>query len=134
MPVPADAEGRRGAGLVLEDEHPRLSVLGVVASLGALWGLVGYAVLWEGVPVTVQRPFVESVPGTVALLPVKSVLWGIRLAETLEHRTFELSDNHWWIAVVAGLVGTAIAVVVGLALRAAVRAVGGAHARAARRR
>jgi hypothetical protein len=118
-----DPDAGAGVGLVLEDDHPRLSVLGVAASVGALWGLAGYAVLWEGEPVTVQRPFVESVLGTIALLPVRAVLWGIHLAETVAHRTFELSANHWWIGVTAGLAGAAIGIAVAVVVRVIVRMV-----------
>jgi hypothetical protein len=109
---------RRGLRL---EEHPRVSVLGVAASIGAVWGLLGYSILWEGVPVTVQRPFVESVGGTLALLPVRGVLWAIHLAETLEHRTFDLSQNHAWIALVAGAVGTAICLAFAAVLRSLAR-------------
>jgi hypothetical protein len=118
-----DPEAGAGVGLVLEEDHPRLSVLGVAGSVGALWGLAGYAVLWEGEPVTVQRPFVESLLGTIALLPVRAVLWGIHLAETVEHRTFELSANHWWIGVTAGLAGAAIGIAVAVVVRVIVRMV-----------
>ncbi len=108
--------GTRG----LRDETPpRLSTAGVATGLGAAWGLLGYAILWEGVPVGVDRPFVQSLGGTLALLPVRAVLWGIRRAEVLAGRTFDLSANHWWIAPAAGVIGAAIVAGVMVLARAA---------------
>jgi len=118
------SDARRG--LVLDD-HPRPSPLGLAASVGAVWGLLGYSILWEGVPVTVQRPFVESVAGTLALLPVRAVLWGIHLGETLEHRSFDLSENHWWIALIAAAVGATVLVTAAVVIRTLVRRVRAGH-------
>ena len=67
------------------------------AWLGALWGLAGYGVLWEGAPVTVSRPFVESAIGTLALLPSRVVIWAILATERLAGRPFDLADSHAWI-------------------------------------
>jgi hypothetical protein len=111
-----DAPDRSG----LPDE-PRLSAGGVALGIGAVWGLLGYSVLWEGVPFAVQRPFVQSVLGTLALLPVRTVLWLIHRAELIADRTFDLSQNHWWIGALAGAIGAGIAVSVAWAGRAALR-------------
>jgi hypothetical protein len=105
-----DRSGRaapRGRG-PRDEAPPRLSLLGVAAGLGALWGLLGYSILWDGVPVTVDRPFVQSVGGTLLLLPVRAVLWGIHLAEDVAGRSFDLSRTHWWIALAAAAIGAAI--------------------------
>ena len=107
-------------GLVLDEGAgpPRVSLLTAAAALGSVWGLLCYSVLWEGEPVQVQRPFVESVVGTIALLPVRVVLWAIHLAEDLAGRTFELAENHWWIGLAAAVVGAAILAVAALLVRA----------------
>jgi hypothetical protein len=94
-----------------------VSIPAVAASIGTIWGLLGYTILWEGEPVAVQRPFVQSAVGTLALLPVRIVLWAIRLAETIAGRTFELSANHEWIALVAAAVGATVLVAVAVAVR-----------------
>ena len=93
-----------------EDAPPGPSVIGVAFGLGVAWGVLGYAILWEGVPWSVDRPFVQSVVGTVVLLPVRAVLWAIRRAEVIAGRTFDLSQNHWWIALAAAAIGAAIVV------------------------
>ena len=110
-------------GLVLDEGEgpPRISPITVAAALGSVWGLVGYSILWEGAPVEVQRPFVESLVGTVALLPVRIVLWGIHVAEAIAGRPFELSANHRWIGVAAALVGALVAGVAAFAARSTVR-------------
>jgi membrane associated rhomboid family serine protease len=110
-------------GLVLDERvgPPGISVVAVAAALGSVWGLLGYSILWEGEPVQVQRPFVESVAGTVALLPVRVVLWAIHLAEDLAGRTFELAENHWWIGVAAAIVGAAILAVSAFVVRTVIR-------------
>lgn len=79
------------------------------AWLGALWGLAGYGVLWEGAPVTVSRPFVESALGTLLLLPPRLVIWAILGAERLAGRTFDLADSHAWIAPAAAVIGAIVA-------------------------
>lgn len=92
------------------------------AGLGALWGLFGYAVLWGHTPLTVHRPFVLSVLGTILLLPVRLVLLGIRLVEErVAGHPFDFSANHAWIGALAGVVGAAIAVVVVVAVRVTAR-------------
>lgn len=110
----------RGRGL-RDEAPPRLSLVGVAAGLGALWGLLGYSILWDGVPITVDRPFVQSVGGTLVLLPVRAVLWGIHLAEDVAGRPFDLSRTHWWIALAAGAVGAAILFVVATTARGLAR-------------
>jgi hypothetical protein len=93
----------------LRDERPPgISPLGVALGLGAVWGLLGYSVLWEGEPFVVDRRFVQSVIGTLILLPIRTVLWAIHQAERVAGRPFDFSANHWWIGVVAGAVGAAI--------------------------
>jgi len=117
-------------GLVLDEGAgaPRVSIVTVAAALGSVWGLLCYSILWEGEPVEVQRPFVESAVGTIALLPVRIVLWAIHLAEEIAGRTFELSANHRWIAVVAAFVGAALAGAVALGGRALARRLRGRRA------
>ncbi|MGZ5354159.1 MAG: hypothetical protein ACXWDS_04580 [Actinomycetota bacterium] len=109
-----------GPGL-REERPPGISATGLALGAGAIWGVLGYSVLWEGTPFAVQRPFVRSIVGTLVLLPVRAVLWAIHRAEILADRTFDLSANHWWIGVAAGVVGAAIGAGVGLIARAAVR-------------
>lgn len=101
----SDLDARRG----LRDRAPRAHTAAWIAGLGAVWGLLGYSILWEGRPVVVDRAFVESPLGTLLLLPVRTVLTGIRLTEVLLGRSFVLAENHRWIGPVAGLVGAAIA-------------------------
>jgi hypothetical protein len=115
--------GRARGGLRLREPGP--SAPAVASALGTVWGLLGYSVLWEGVPFAVQRPFVQSVPGTLVLLPVRTALWAIHRAELLADRTFDLSGNHWWIAPASGLLGAAIAVAIALGARATVRTLRG---------
>jgi hypothetical protein len=115
-----DEHGPRARGL-RDEVPPRLTAAGLATGLGAVWGLLGYAILWEGVPVGVDRPFVQSLGGTLALLPVRAVLWGIRRAEVFAGRTFDLSGNHWWIAPTAGAVGAGILVGATVLARAIVR-------------
>ncbi len=110
----------RGEGL--RDEYPRASGLAASAATGALWGFLGYTVLWQGVPFGVNRRFVESVIGTLVLLPVRTVLWGVHIGERMAGRPFDFADDNWWIGVAAALVGGAIAVLAFVAVRMAVRA------------
>ena len=103
----------------LRDDAPAgISPLGVAFGAGLVWGLLGYSILWEGTPFVVQRPFVQSVLGTIVLLPIRTVLWAIHLAERVAGRPFDFSQNHWWIGVLAGAVGAAIGVGVWWGVRA----------------
>lgn len=88
---------------------PRFPPLLVAASLGALWGAMGYAILWGLTPITVSRQFVLSFQGTLALLPVRLVLWSIKAAEGLAGRHFHFPDFNWWIGAVAAGVGAGMA-------------------------
>jgi hypothetical protein len=119
------ANGQTGAmgteGRGLRDEYPRASGLAASASAGALWGFLGYTVLWQGVPFGVNRRFVESVIGTLVLLPVRTVLWAVHVAEQIAGRPFAFADDNRWIGVAAALVGGAIAVLAFVAIRSAVR-------------
>jgi hypothetical protein len=94
----------------LRDEYPRASGLATMAGIGAVWGFFGYTVLWQGVPFGVNRRFVESVVGTLVLLPVRTVLWGVHIGERFAGRSFDFADDNWWIGLAAALVGGAIAV------------------------
>ena len=80
--------------------------------------------LWGFTPLVVQRAFVVSPIGTLLLLPARSVLWLIHRAESLAGRSFEFSDNHWWIGLAAGLVGAGIVTILALLVRLASRALG----------
>jgi energy-converting hydrogenase Eha subunit A len=94
----------------------------VAASLGALWGLLGYALLWGLTPVVVHRTFVVSFPGTVALLPVRIVLAGIRLVEErLFGRPLQLAENNEWIGILSAAVGAGIASIAFLGIRVVAR-------------
>jgi len=110
----------RGEGL--RDEYPRVSGLAASAGAGALWGFLGYTVLWQGVPFGVNRRFVESVIGTLVLLPVRTVLWGVHLGERMADRPFDFADDNWWIGVAAAVVGGAIGALAFILIRAGVRA------------
>jgi hypothetical protein len=114
------AQPDRGEGL--RDEYPRVSGLAASAATGALWGFLGYTVLWQGVPFGVNRRFVESVAGTLVLLPVRTVLWGVHLGERMAGRPFDFADDNWWIGLAAALVGGAIAVLAFIVIRSGVRA------------
>jgi uncharacterized membrane protein YeaQ/YmgE (transglycosylase-associated protein family) len=110
----------RGEGL--RDEYPRTSGLVGSAATGALWGFIGYTVLWQGVPFGVNRRFVESVIGTLVLLPVRTVLWGVHLGERMAGRPFEFADDNWWIGAAAAVVGGAIGALAFVAIQRAARA------------
>ena len=88
----------------------RLPAIGVAAAVGAAWGLLGYALLWGHTPFVVHRPFVVSLAGTILLLPVRVVLWGIRAAERSAGHAFDFSQRNAWIGALAGAVGAALAV------------------------
>ena len=87
-----------------------------------MWGLLGYAVLWQGVPFTVDRPFVESFEGTLVLLPVRLVLWAIRWAEKVAGHPFAFSDSaSKWIALAASLAGALVALGAFVLVRGVIR-------------
>jgi hypothetical protein len=94
----------------------------VAASLGAGWGLAGYALLWGFTPIVIHRSFVVGFLGTLSLLPVRTVLTSIRLVE--EHvvgRPFQLADAHGWIGLASAAIGAAMAAVGFLAVRGVIR-------------
>lgn len=96
--------------------------MALAASLGALWGLLGYVLLWGLTPVVVHRTFVVSFPGTVVLLPVRIVLAGIRLVEErLVGRPLQLAENNEWIGLLSAAVGAGIASIAFLGIRAVAR-------------
>jgi hypothetical protein len=95
--------------------------LSIAAGLGGLWGLAGYAILWGYTPLVVHRPFVVGPVGTILLLPVRVVLWVIRLVEDhVVAHSFDFSANHGWIGLAAGIAGAMLVVAVVLVIRAAV--------------
>jgi hypothetical protein len=96
--------------------------LRVAAVGGAVWGLVGYAILWGHTPLVVQRPFVESAVGTVLLFPVRVVLWIIHGLERAAGAPFDFSSNNWWIGVCAAVVGAAVVVTLAWLVRRVARA------------
>ncbi|MGH2661637.1 MAG: hypothetical protein ACRDH8_02275 [Actinomycetota bacterium] len=91
-------------------ERARLPGWAVAVLVGAFWGLVGYALLWGHTPVVIHRSFVVSPLGTLALLPVRVVLWSIHAAEGLAGSPFDFSRNNAWIGALSGVAGAAIAV------------------------
>lgn len=110
-PPESGHEGDSSPGLerVLRRDVPGFSGAATAAGIGAFWGLVGYTILWEGVPAQVDRAFVESVVGLIVLLPVRLVIWSIHLAEEFAGRPFDLSRTYLWIGFVASALGAAIA-------------------------
>ena len=90
-------------------ERARLPGWAVAALVGALWGLVGYALLWGHTPVVIHRSFVVSPLGTLALLPVRLVLWSIHVIERLADSSFDFSRNNAWIGALSGAAGAAMA-------------------------
>lgn len=98
-------------------ELPRFPPLAAAIVLGALWGGLAYAVLWGHTPLEVSRRFVVGPVGTLALLPVRLVLWAIRAAEGVLGETLLFADANWWIGLVAAAVGSTIALVAVLAVR-----------------
>jgi hypothetical protein len=102
-------------------ERIRLPGWAVAALLGAAWGLVGYALLWGHTSVVVHRSFVVSPLGTLALLPVRLVLWAIHGVERLAGAPFDFSQNNAWIGALSGLAGAVLAIVAFVIVRGAVR-------------
>lgn len=101
---------------------PRPSGPAVAASLGAVWGAFGYALLWGHLPIGTDRRFVVSPAGTLVLLPVRGVLRMIRFVEDhLAGRPFELAESNWWIGLIAAALGAALAAGTFLLARLAVR-------------
>jgi hypothetical protein len=117
-----DGGGQAGRTEGLRDEYPRASGLATMAGIGAVWGFFGYAVLWQGVPFGVNRRFVESVIGTLLLLPVRTVLWGVHIGERLAGRSFDFADDNWWIGVASAVIGGVIAILAFVVVRTAARA------------
>jgi hypothetical protein len=89
------------------------------AGAGLLWGVFCYSVLWEGTPFAVDRRFVESVGGTLLLLPARLVLWGVRAAEVTADRTFDLSTSSWILGLATAIVGLLTGVLIVFAARGA---------------
>lgn len=120
----------RGAppGPGLPEERSSIGISLAVA-VGGFWGLVGYTILWEGEPFAVTRRFVDSVGGLLVLLPVRVVIWGIRVAEEIAGRPFDLSRSHLWIAPTASVVGAAIGLGLFVSARWAARRAGRGPAR-----
>lgn len=117
-----DGEAQPGRTEGLRDEYPRASGLATMAGIGAVWGFFGYTVLWQGVPFGVNRRFVESVVGTLVLLPVRTVLWGVHIGERFAGRSFDFADDNWWIGVAAAAIGAVIVVLAFVVVRTAARA------------
>jgi hypothetical protein len=117
-----DGGAQPGRAEGLRDEYPRTSGPAATAGIGAVWGFLGYTVLWQGVPFEVNRRFVESVVGTLVLFPVRTVLWGVHVGERLAGRSFDFADDNWWIGVAAALIGGAILVLAFVVVRTAARA------------
>jgi len=99
------------------------SWLRVSAVLGAVWGVSGYALLWGHTPLVVHRPFVESMGGTLLLLPVRVVLWIIHGLERAAGAPFDFSSNNWWIGASAAAIGAATVVAVVWVVRRSARLV-----------
>lgn len=78
----------------------------VAAGAGAVWGVVAFQIMWGYTSIVVMRPFVNSVPGLIAFLPVRLVLYGIRFAEVhVAGHPFDFSRNHAWIGLASAAVG-----------------------------
>jgi hypothetical protein len=101
------------------EQPPRMRPETIGAGAGMLWGAFCYSVLWEGTPFGVDLRFVESVGGTLLLLPARLVLWAVRAAEILTGRTFDLSSSTWILGVATAAVGLSTGVLVVLAVRGA---------------
>lgn len=103
----------------------RRSPLLVAAAIGFAWGLAAYSVLWGHTSIVVHRSFVVSPLGTILLLPIRMILWGIHAAEDLAGEPFALSGNNWWIGLAAGAVGSAVGLAVAFLARVVFRRSGG---------
>ncbi len=101
------------------ERPPRVNPAIVGAGAGLLWGAFCYSVLWEGTPFGVDRRFVESVLGTLLLLPARLVLWAIHYAELLAGRSFQLAGSTWIFGMASCIVGLALGLLIVLAVRGA---------------
>lgn len=120
--MPSMAElGERGPASEEYPPLPRVHPIMAAMAAGALWGGLGYAVLWGWSPIVASRRFVVSVIGIVVFLPVRLVLWGLRAAEAIAGHPFEFAHSNWWIGVAAAAAGAATAVLATAAVRAALR-------------
>jgi hypothetical protein len=91
----------------------------VAAGVGLLWGAFCYSILWDGTPFAVDRPFVESVGGTLLLLPARLVLWAVHGLEIASGRAFDLSRTTWVLGFATAVAGLALGVLAVLAVRGA---------------
>jgi hypothetical protein len=98
------------------DGPPRIRPVAVTAGAGLLWGAFSYSVLWDGSPFPVDRPFVESVAGTLILLPARIVLWAVHAGEEIAGHTFDLSRSTWMFGLAAASAGVVLGVLVGTAV------------------
>lgn len=81
----------------------------LVVLCGAAWGLASYLVLWGDTPIVVTERFVESLPGTLLLLPARAVLESIHFVEQrIVHHPFDFSTHNSWIGYVSAITGAAI--------------------------
>lgn len=101
------------------EQPPRMRPATLGAGAGLLWGAFCYSVLWDGTPFEVDRRFVESAGGTLLLLPARLVLWGVRAAEILRGRTFDLSGSTWILGAATAAAGLLTGVLIVLAVRGA---------------
>jgi hypothetical protein len=93
----------------------------LAATIGAIWGVLAYRILWGDTSIVVTREFVVSLAGLLSLLPVRIVLYAIRLAEVhVAGHPFDFADNHAWIGVTAAAVG---ALLLGVPVQVAAMAV-----------
>jgi hypothetical protein len=105
----------------LRAEAPLGSGAWVAAAVGAFWGLASYSILWEAVPAQVDRAFVESQGGTLALLPSRIAIWAIALAESVAGHSFDLSKAFGWIAPLASAIGCGLTMAGYVTMRTIVR-------------
>lgn len=102
------------------EQPPRMRPATIGAGAGLLWGAFCYSVLWEGTPFAVDLRFVESVGGTLLLLPARLVLWAVRTLELVTGRTFDLSASTWILGVATAAAGLLTGLLIVLAVRGAV--------------
>jgi hypothetical protein len=99
------------------------SAVVVAATLGALWGLAAYGILWGYTSIVVTPSFFRSAIGLVTLLPARIVLWGIGQVERhVAHHSFSFASNHGWIGALSTCVGALVVGLQTLAVGWAVRA------------